>query len=800
MKLQEGVSYLIVGDSCYRQLVLDVLSEHPSLDMTFLSCEEAFQAAGYTYRKDPLPFLLSKGLYSYSDAKQLMSLLTYVRLEEGDALFSLRQELIRQGYLAVDKISRYQLSTRKVLLLEEEDDRALKALLSREGISFSLLSLDDLGLRRRPAAPDIFLFPDKVHQFSYLFSDLRKRILDGEREEDFTILVHDDQDRYFLQLFSSLFGLSVTVGYRYPLLADKDVRRRMEESYARRSFALEDVSTPAEKRLAKRLLYYGLPQLDFDYAFSRAMEIVKSESFTDEQEFALKATTSLSFSLRKRYYVTNFQHGDFYQIGSDRGLFSDEALARMGANPSYVETLRDKRRKANFLCYMDVLFFSRVELHLSDKIFPSELLQELPLPEGWSTLREVKKTVNEAGSYPRKAKEFVLALDKDRFFQPKDDVFRSYDPSFQGIEVPPSDRTFHVTSLSKYFSCPYAYYLDYVRKVGEGDVDRDDFFQRFGTFVHALFERIYEPDYDFEEEYRTARERFEKDFPPEADLVTRQMHLSWLENAKGYLSRFVFQARTQFQDKDTFLGEEAERSIRLTLRSEETANEYQLKGRIDKLLYTKANGRVFYSILDYKTGAERFDYRSVFLGGSLQLPLYYAAVQDAMGEAQFGLFGIEHIFKKTPLLDDDRSFSTDAVGKYMRVRGVSFDDKDFLLSFDDEKAFTSKGEIARYGGSYLSRSLAFVHPEEDFLRKDVPYRFDTLIEDAKKAAAKTMDGIREGRFPIAPVVLSAKEKPACAYCSYRDVCYRSPEAIVNLQPKVVGRFGTGSEEETEESA
>ncbi len=809
MRLEKGTSYLLIADPCYQDLILGVKAEHPELDLAFLSLDDAFSALGYSYRKDPLPRLLSEMRFSYPDAKELMRLLRYARFPEGSYYRKLQRSLIEEGYLFKDALSFYSLQSKKVLVLEEDEDKALLFLLGENKIPYSLLHLPDLGLKRNKTEDiPVFLFPDKVHQFAYLFSDLRREKLSsieqngketqGKRnKEEYEILIHDSQDRYFLDFFSALFRVNVSYPYRYPLLSDIEVKKRMDCFFQEQFFSFPEEETPGVKRLHQLVDYYGLAKIDFGYAFSVLMEIVKSESYVDEEEtYPVEATEAMKFSLRKRYYVTNFQHGDFYQIGSDKGLFSDEELSDMGANPSYVKSLLDKRKKANFVLYMDILFLSRVSLHLDDKIFPSELLSELPLEKDEKPLREVQKEINEQGAYPDKARNFVLSLFKDKWFSPADESYRNFDSSYQKIDSIPLKDTFSVTEFSSYFNCPFQYYLDQILKIGQDDPDQDYFSRKFGNFVHHLFERIYDPDYDFETVYAEAKELFEKESASAPEKNTNERERAWLENSKEYLRRFVAHAHDQFKERESFLREEHEFPIEIEFRPSEGESRYTVKGRIDKLLYTESkNGKVFYSIIDYKTGPVAFDPRSVFLGDSLQLPLYSVAMEKKEQESTFGLFGIEKVFSKSPLKDKDRSYSKKAVADFMKIRGIAFADKDFFASIDDETAFTANGNLKPYGGTYVSKTYSFKDREKSALKKSLPYSYKRMIDDARKACLSMMERIHRKEFPIAPSVKKGNEQPSCSYCSYRDICYRKVENIVNLEGTIKRHFGTKATEE-----
>ncbi len=797
MSLYREKSYLVIADPCYRDLLIGWKSKDPQLDVKIVDREEAVSMLSFSYAKDPLPYLFTKQRYSYADLKQLSRILQRGKLDKGGSLSNLREELSSRGYLVRDVLGRHQLQEKEILLFEDDEDEELKGLLLGEGLSYGLLHFSDIGQERRDFTQrPIYLFPDKAHQFSFLFADMREKILrEGRKASAFEIVVHDDQDRYYVNLLSSLFAVPAFFDYRYPLLSLSSVKKAMDGFGKTGKISREGIEEdPGTKRLFQLIDYYGLVDLPFDYAFPNLLEIVKSEAYSEEGQTGVLATSRLSFSERKTYYVTNFQHGDFYAVHSDRGLFSDEELVRMGINPSYVQTKLDKRKKANFFKYMDVVFFSRVERHLSDKIFPSQLLEEVPSEEGKKPFREMKKESFDSGLYTKEAALFVRSLAKDAAFASPDEEYRCYDNRYTKIDGISSKTSFGITEFSKYYACPFQYYLDKVLHLDDKNPEQDYFARKFGDFVHSIFENIYEDDFDFEKEFERAEKRFEEESAASEEKKADERERALIQMSKPYLSRFVENVRRQ-KDIMGFVREEHEVKVEFPLHSAKTGKDYRINGRIDKILHTRHGEKSFYAIIDYKTGSETFDYQTVFLGNSLQLPLYYVGIREREREETFALFGIEKIFKKGPLKTyATQSYDREAVEDYMKVRGIALSDPDFFRSIDDEKAFTSKGLLGANGGTYVSKTLSFSEESSAGLKKSISYTFDDLIDDALKAAVETMDKTQDAEFAIAPVIEKASAEPRCGHCSYRDVCYRKRSDIVNLADAIRKHIGAAGDD------
>ena len=806
MILSHDASYVLIADPCYQKVLLDLKAKDPGLDIKILDRRNAIGMLSLSYAKDPIPYLLQKRKFSYTNLKQLAYLLPFADFPKDSEFAGLKEELLQNGYLVPDAIGCYQLHEKSIVLFEDDEDEELKHLLKREGLSFSELHFKDIGYQKQyQDHPTIYLFPDKTHQFASVFSSIRHKVLLEKKDvESFSILVHDDKDRYFVDLFSDLFGIPCFFDYRYPLLSDVSVKKAIDGFGKERKIVFPEALDEGTKRLKELVDSYGLAEIaqtDFDYAFSNLMEIVKSESIVDAPKDGISATTRVLFDKSKTYYVTNFQHGDFYGVSSDKGLFSDEALRTIKANPSYVKTKLDKRKKENFFKYMDVVFFSRVELHLSDKIFPSQLLAEVPSEEGKKPFKEEKKTLLEDGLYTKKAKDVVLSLLKDKYFLPPDSAYRCYDNAYTDIHIPSLKNTYNITSFEKYYACPFKYYLDFVLSVDSDDPEQDYFQRKFGNFVHSIFENIYEQDYDFDSAFDKACVLFEKESQEKPEMATDARERFLILASKDYIRRFVENVRRQ-KDLLSFVKEEHEKPISLSFHSDKSGRDYLVKGRIDKLLYTRWNDTTYYSIIDYKTGNEFFDYRTVFLGNSLQLPLYCLGMAEKEKDAQFALFGIEKIFRKGPLSNaKTNSYDSEVVSKYMKINGIALDSPSFFHSIDVTSFKEGpKEELYARGGTYVNKTLSFTEESRKGLKKGVFYSFQDLLADAKNAAIETMDKIEDGTFPIAPAIAKENDVPSCQYCSYRDICFRKLSDIHNLSVEIknhLGSFATQDDDKEE---
>jgi ATP-dependent helicase/DNAse subunit B len=309
------------------------------------------------------------------------------------------------------------------------------------------------------------------------------------------------------------------------------------------------------------------------------------------------------------------------------------------------------------------------------------------------------------------------------------------------------------------------------------------FFARVGTIFHAVLQALYaSPSFDFETSWAKAvADEADKNgafTPKEKALFLR------LKDECSYAVAF-YQRHDSLLVNATYRAEQA-----FHLASPENPL-VSFAGQYDKIVEFGSNQR-YYAIIDYKTGAERFDEGMLPYGLSMQLPYYaYYASQapELQGAELIGLF-IGPILSPTlvkNVKDTLEKFNNDK----FKLEGVFAKDISKMLQFDPSASQSDFIRSLAYSESKGFRSYSLA-------RAKSPEEFATLAESAKKLTLEADERIRKDDFAISPAVYKGTFD-ACAYCPYRDICYRKDEAIrhLPLTPGVQEDDEEGEESEEE---
>lgn len=774
---------IIVADRDYFPLLFSFRREHPEIAFKLLGVEELIDRASISFPHNPIKYLLPLGM-DYVKAKKYLRLLRL--FPEAEELSFIRAVLPEEE-IATDPLGDYELSRASIYLLEMEEDIEIHALLKRKGYEAIDMSLTELGLSRHlPEKPTVTLFQNKYAQYTYLFSSLRERLLQGEiKPGDVRIQIGNANDAFFLRLIGSLFGIKVDC----PIGSDLTMNPRISSLLAamQQKGALEMIEGEGDeyKIVADAIMEYGLSSLPFPIAYASLTEILQARKEVEKTDGeGILCVDRYVFAPESEIYLTCLQNGPFYKVYADDDVYDDATLLRMNANPSYVKTELERRKKRNFLLYHRFALLSRVKEHLADKIYASQFQVEGEWPEvpGPSYLEPT-------GVHTRASSLlFGMNVYDRNFVSTPQGVYRSYDSRYKGIEGYRMEKDhWSITNLKNYIPCPYKYYLDTVLP----RTSRDMRPAYAGTMVHKVLEKIYDEDFDLEKAILEGKaayaEHRQRDGEEEAPYDAILLEVI-AENVRAY-APLIRKQREHMK----LIASYAELDVRWAYADEKGS--YPFKGKVDNVLLLGDESGRYFVVNDYKSGQETFHPYEAFLGHSIQLPAYAdALIHGDFVKENGGVFagmGIKTVLFPSfaSAFKNDGGLSLAQARKSLASHGVFLNDEHFWKVADDT-AFKEKKDKkgatiteCKCSGDYLSCGpYTFDLGGAGHLsgiKGAAPYSLDELLEDTKKACLDIIHRIERGEFPMAPTSEDLSIAPktnelTCSFCGYKDVCYRNP--------------------------
>ena len=323
-------------------------------------------------------------------------------------------------------------------------------------------------------------------------------------------------------------------------------------------------------------------------------------------------------------------------------------------------------------------------------------------------------------------------------------------------EIIESDKkTFNYSNMSKYYKCPFRFYLDFFYYL-------DNFEQTIDTFVGSLFHGVLEQcindeTKDIDEEY----DKYIKEH--ENDMTLTKGDKFFIEHLRKDIHFIIDCIRKQYEysshdkTKEIHEGEIKLKTNELDLDVSVNAT---IKGIVDKLLVINKD----IMVIDYKTGnSDKIDSKLFKYGIDIQLPIYLYLLKNQDKDNNIvgmylqhilpGLIAYKDVLKKD--IDEYRLSS-------LRLDGLTLDDESKIKEFDStyENSLVIKSLGKKKDGDWKRPKPVITYDEE----KELYNTIKSLIEDC-------INNTAEGKFEIKPINIYQKVD-GCDYCKYRDICYR----------------------------
>ena len=168
-------------------------------------------------------------------------------------------------------------------------------------------------------------------------------------------------------------------------------------------------------------------------------------------------------------------------------------------------------------------------------------------------------------------------------------------------------------------------------------------------------------------------------------------------------------------------------------------------------------------IIDYKSGGKDFSFEELNAGLQLQLPLYAAAVgaADTVGMYYMPITDIPAGSAETG--EAVKELNAKLLERF-RLNGLSLRDAAVLAATEDFEGASSVVKV-KYDANGSPVGTGLVDEAE----------LSEVISFAKRMAARTLERIFEGDAAVAPARIVKKQKAACRFCPYGDVCRFDPD-------------------------
>ena len=205
-------------------------------------------------------------------------------------------------------------------------------------------------------------------------------------------------------------------------------------------------------------------------------------------------------------------------------------------------------------------------------------------------------------------------------------------------------------------------------------------------------------------------------------------------------------------------------SVKISLNDNE---KMYLQGRIDRMDTYETEDNLYVKVMDYKSKEQQFQLAAFYHGLQLQLVVYLNAAMELLKKQNPqknvlpGAFVYYHV--SDPMVEGQEGMTEEEIDglikKQLRVSGIINEAAEVLSALD--KSHEEKSDVIpveyKKDGSLSSRSTVMKEEQIDILLKYARQKVEHLGQE-----------IADGNIAMEPKVF--KEKDACTFCQYKDVC------------------------------
>lgn len=339
-----------------------------------------------------------------------------------------------------------------------------------------------------------------------------------------------------------------------------------------------------------------------------------------------------------------------------------------------------------------------------------------------------------------------------------------------------------VSRLEQYAACAYAHFLQYGLSLKE----REEYsFEQvdLGNIYHNVLEQFAGKlaehhltwfDFPDEEGDRLLKEALESCTVNygETILYSNARYQYMTDRIYRILQRTVRTLKRQLAGGSftpahfemSFQRVEDLKSVNLALSEQERM---RLKGRIDRIDTCEDEEHVYVKVIDYKSGAKKFDLAALYYGLQLQLVVYMNVAseleQKKHPDKEIVPAALLYYHVNDPMLREEKELTEAEAGerllKELRTTGV-VNDSDSVISLLD-KSFSDKSLLIpverKKDGSFTANSGVIA--KEDY------ETVSSFVNEKIKSFGRE---ILNGNIAVNPC--KQGEWQACTYCAFKDVC------------------------------
>ena len=730
----------------------------------------------YDYDKQAIIYIMDKYNCLPEIAKIYLDNLTYLTNKNYISpklqfLSELKQDLIDNKLLKINKLFKASLNNKKILIYNLGLTKEIE-LLKKEIPNIEIINNKE----RKYTNHQIYEFNTINDEVEYVANSICTLIKKGiDITHIFITNLNDDYYKLIRRIFP-MFNIPFTINDNSNIYGTYLSNKFLELYDSNIAKTMEELKTYVDSE-ATEDIYNQILDIVNDYAFiddyNKVYELIKNNLKRTKLKTINIINSIHESSLNDNYkeedyvYLLSFNQGTIPLIYKDESYLNDKEKDELHISLTIDKNIQEREDTILKLSNIKNLIITYKKQANGDKYNISNINEEL----NYEIITNLPKEYNYSNLY-NKIKLTSLKDEYNKYGTVSDTLYslnstyknlpyKTYNHDYKGIDKTDLHKylnnklTLSYTKVDNYFKCPFSYYINYILNL---NIYEDTFSQKIGTLFHAILEKFNSYSGTYDELWNESLK----------DLNFDDKETFFLEKLHDEL-KFVIEVLKE-QEAYTDLHDELHEETVYTSLSGDL--KITFSGIIDKIKYKKEDDKTIIAIIDYKTGIPSLDLSTISYGIGMQLPvyLYLAKNNNKLTNVKVAGFYLQHILNNEIPAEKGKRYD-DLKRRELLLQGYSNDDISILSRFDNsyENSIMIKGMRVKKDGDFYAYAKTLSSKE-----------MSILADIAENKINEAAELITNARFAISPKKIGDINY-GCRYCSYRDICYHTPDDTVELE-------------------
>lgn len=615
---------------------------------------------------------------------------------------------------------------------------------------------------------------DENLQAQAVIDKIYRLIKNGTDINQISIVNATNDDLWLLKKAALFYGFSVQPEEDISLDSQhsviqfmKDVKiMSLEEAFLIFSQSIDKESFYAEKaynQIVEIIQTYGLDYLEANK--NLLLFLIEQKKIHQPEIKNVVRVSSVSNAFvhpDEHYFIMNYTDTLFPVYRRDDDYLWDREKQELGLKTSIEENmsmLTDLVNRIKSLNHLTLFFPKKIKGNSMRKcdILPDEMMIETryyPL--------ENNKSGSEASDYLQYQKKRYMM---NHYGKTDDDfpsyhatfkmINKTYHPKFKPIDAFTAKRllskgfNFSPTNLERFNACSFRFLLDYLLKVLTEEPSDSIL---FGNIAHEILSKIMNSDESINDLKNQFIVKLGYSLSPKM-AIHLDLFVNRLEKIIEYLKKM--------EKESDFVNEGFEMEIKADIPKQPN---FFMKGKIDRVLSYESNDKLYYSVIDYKTGSKTFSFDGYEKGIDIQ-PLFYLNLlkkNNPKETVPFGFFYQGVNVKRLNMLPNGRELE-----KALIMNGVAISDTNLVKKFAPNLNVT---------GFRLKNDGVSFYTTDKLVSQE---KMEEMVASIDGFIQKAIERMNAGDFSINPIQgkNDFDDSPSCQYCPHASVCYSANQYI-----------------------